>query len=107
MLLQKNDTTLPGIASGLIKPSTATETRTSSQKINGKALVDRLKYVRKHDFKKKRQPHSFKPIPDSLYTGLMILGRGRYQAIVVSTYLSLLWDGWTSKRGAEESQTIR
>ena len=29
---------------------------------------------------------------------LMDLGRGRYRAIVVSTYLSLLWDGWTSRK---------
>jgi len=97
MLMQKDYTTSPGIASGLLKASP--ETRTPRQKaINGKALVAHNKKVRKHNFKKLRQPNSFKAIPDSHYMSLMNLGRGRYRAIVVSTHMSLLWDGWPSKK---------
>ena len=98
---QRNYTTPPGIASGLIKPSScpAPANRTPSQKvINGKALSANLKNIRKHDLKKIRQPNHFKPIPESHYMDLMDLGRGRYRAIVVSTLMSLLWDGWTSKK---------
>jgi len=101
MLVQKDYTALPGIASKLKKGSLcpAYDDRTSTQNIiNGKALSAHLKKVGKHDFKKKRQPHSFKPIPDSHYMDLGELGRGRYRAIVVSTLMSLLWDGWTSKK---------
>lgn len=66
--------------------------------IDGKALSAHLKNLRKHDLKKMRQANSFKSIPVSLYMNLRELGRGRYRAIVVSTFLSLLWDGWKSKK---------
>ncbi len=88
---QRNYTTPPGIANGLIQAA-------PSQKINGQALIAHLNKVSKTDFKKKRQPHSFKAIPESHYMDLMPLGRGRYRAIVVSTVMSLLWDGWPSKK---------
>jgi len=66
--------------------------------IDGKALSDHLKNIRKTDFKKIRRSNHFKSIPESHYINLMELGRRRYRAIVVSTYMSLLWDGWKSKK---------
>ena len=94
MLVQSDYTTLD-VASGLNKA--ATENRTPNPKaINGKVLSAHLKNIRKADLKKIRQPNSFKTIPDSHYMDLMEFGRGRYRAIVVSTYLSQLWDGWKS-----------
>jgi hypothetical protein len=30
---------------------------------------------------------------------LIELGRGRYRAVVVSTYMALMWDGWKSRKG--------
>jgi len=73
---QGNYTTSPGIANGLIQA--VPENRTPSQKINGRALIAHNKKVRKTNLKIMRQPHSFKAIPESLYMGLMILGRGKY-----------------------------
>ena len=75
-----------------------TRRRTSLKAINGKALSDHLKNVRKTDFKKIRNANQFMAIPESHYIELMKLGRGRYRAIVVSTFMALLWDGWKSKK---------
>ena len=66
--------------------------------IDGRALSGHLKNMRKRDFKKIRQPNQFMPIPESHYMNLLELGRSRYRAIVVSTIMSLLWDGWKSKK---------
>ena len=75
--------------------------RASQNTINGKALIAHNKKVRKTNLKKMRQPHSFKAIPESHYMDLMELRRGRYRAIVVSTLMSLLWDGWKPGKGAK------
>jgi len=72
--------------------------RASIQAIDGRVLSDHLKNLRKNDFKKIRNVNQYKAIPESHYMNLMELGRGRYRAIVVSTYMSLLWDGWKSKK---------
>jgi hypothetical protein len=87
------NTELSSIASRLIQ---AAPSQKAINREAGRALVAHLKKVSKTNLKKMRQPHSFKPIPDSHYMDLMPLGRGRYRAIVVSTVMSLLWDGWKS-----------
>jgi len=72
--------------------------RAGKKAIDGKPLIAHLKKKRKRDLKLIRQSNHFKPIPESLYTSLLRLGRGKYRAIVVVTFMSLLWDGWKSKR---------
>lgn len=75
-----------------------TQRRALIKKIDGKSLGARLRRKRKRDLKLIRQSNHFKPIPESLYIILLGLGRGKYRAIVVSTFMSLLWDGWKSKK---------
>ena len=88
----------PDISScGVILP----QNRTRRKAIDGQALSAHLEHIRKTNFKKKLSGNHFKAIAESHYMSLMILGRGRYRAIVVSTYLSLLWGGWTSKKNTK------
>jgi len=72
--------------------------RAAHKAIDGKALIAHLKANRKSDIKQIRRANHFKPIPESIFIALSKLGRGRYSAIVVTTYLSLLWDGWKSRK---------
>ena len=101
MSVQKHFTALLGIADELNKGSLcpAHDDRTSTQNTtNGKALSAHLKKIRKTDFKKMRQLNHYKAIPEAHYMGLLCLGRSKYRAIVVSTLMSLLWDGWKSRK---------
>jgi hypothetical protein len=66
--------------------------------IDGSALSAQLMRLRKSNLKRTRSESSFKRIPLSIYQRLMVLGRARYMAIVVVTILSLLWDGWASRK---------
>jgi hypothetical protein len=73
--------------------------------LDGSRLSAHLLQLRKSDLKLARRADSFKTIPLSHYQSLMVLGRKRYVAIVVSTYMSLLWDGWKSKRKTKRIPT--
>ena len=66
--------------------------------IDGSALVAHLKTLKKTDFKRIRSENSFRKIPVSHYMKLCELDRRKYRAIVVSTYMSHVWDGWTGKK---------
>ena len=57
--------------------------------------------LRKSDLKRCRDVNSFKPIPESHFNDICKLGRCKYRAIVVSTIMSLLWDGWKPKKGSK------
>lgn len=72
--------------------------RAANTAIDGAYLSAHHKKIRRSDLKLSRCANSFKAIPESLYTSLLGLGRGKYRSIVVATYMSLLWDGWKSKR---------
>lgn len=72
--------------------------RANLKAVNGHKLSENLKILHKKDLRKARRGNHFKPIPESHYIDLLKLGRSRYRAIVVSTYLSLFWDGWKSKK---------
>jgi len=66
--------------------------------IDGNALSAQLVRLRKSDLKRARRKDSYKRIPLSIYQRLMVLGRKRYMAVVIVTILSLLWDGWVSRK---------
>ena len=72
--------------------------RAEAKAFDAGALVAHLKSRQKSDLKKIRRPNHFKAIPESHFESLMELGRGRYRAVVVSTIMALLWDGWVSKK---------
>jgi hypothetical protein len=82
---------------GLIR-GTVARRRAEVKALDSSALVTHLADVRKSDLKKIRRANHYKAISESHFESLLELGRGRYRAIVVSTYMSLLWDGWVSKK---------
>ena len=45
-----------------------------------------------------RSAHSRVHIPATLLKSMCDLGRAKYSAVVVSALLSILWDGWSTKR---------
>jgi hypothetical protein len=65
--------------------------------IDGSALTKHIKKAHKSDLKFCRHEKSYKSIPESHYTSLNSLGRCKYRAIVISTFMSQIWDGWKPK----------
>ena len=42
--------------------------------------------------------HTSRSIPEKTYFEISQLGRAKYRGIVVSTFMALLWDGWTTRK---------
>ena len=42
--------------------------------------------------------HTSRSIPEKAYFEISQLGRAKYRGIVVSTFMALLWDGWTTRK---------
>lgn len=81
------------------QPMSTLSQQSAAVKTNGgQHLVAYLNKLSKADLKKSRRDISFKAIPEGHYLSLCKLGKCRFRAIVVSTYMSLMWDGWTSKQ---------
>ena len=64
----------------------------------GAALSVTLKQQRKANARLLRGKTSFKAIPESVYFELANLGRAKYRAIVVATFMAHFWDGWKSRK---------
>ena len=72
----------------------------------GAGLSLMLKKKRKADAKLLRRKTSFKSIPEQVYSELAKLGRAKYRAMVVVSYMALLWDGWTSRKKTKRKPSL-
>lgn len=72
--------------------------------IDGKSFTKNIKIIRESDIKLCRQDKSYKSIPESFYISLNKLDRRKYRAVVISTYMSMFWDGWKPKAKSKRIQ---
>ena len=88
------------------KPESAIIPAKQALKKAGAGLSLMLKQQRKADARLLRRKTSFKAIPESVYFELAKLGRAKYRAIVVVSYMALLWDGWTSRKKTKRKPSL-
>ena len=60
----------------------------------------------KPDGKSMRNVRKWHAIPESVFVEQANLGRAKYRAMVVVSYMALLWDGWTSRKKTKRKPSL-